>query len=234
MLFCSFLLLLPRQLMSESVGTCYEEYMADASAHYQSWIKKTVNFDWPVEASFPSFQVKHLEKKSPTCSDSGISEDIFYEGPLLRLLFNHVKTMCSRPEYELNLAAIAILSKLALLPHPFLHEILLGTEIPVVPNASTLWSVLTILAKKLLSDIPRVQNFSERIKVTAIRLLTNPPLIRDSTVEGAEVESSKDAESLAETKTYENDSLFEILIILDEFLKELAAIAFCKYHHATE
>ena len=229
--------------------------MADASAHYQSWIRKTVNFDWPVEASFPT-QDKDLEKISPTqcfrlekklaqnspvdeipngtketCSDSGISEEIFYEGPLLRLLFNHVKTMSSRPEYELNLAAIAILSKLALLPHPFLHEILLCTEIPIAPNASTLWSVLAILARKLLSDIPRVQNFSERIKVTAIRLLTNPPLIRDSTVEGAveEVELKE-----ADTKTYENDSLFETLVILDEFVKELAAIAFCKYHHATE
>lgn len=32
----------------------------------------------------------------------------------------------------------------------------------------------------------------------------------------------------------ENDHLFESLVALEEFCKELAAIAFVKYHHATE
>lgn len=32
----------------------------------------------------------------------------------------------------------------------------------------------------------------------------------------------------------EGDLVFEALIILEEFCKELAAIAFVKYHHATE
>lgn len=36
--------------MCESVGTCYEEYVQDASRHYQNWISKTAAFDWPVEA----------------------------------------------------------------------------------------------------------------------------------------------------------------------------------------
>ena len=127
----NFLLLLPRQLMAESAGTCYEEYMQDASRHYQMWIKKTLKFNWPIEATSP---VKRpFISKSPVasgeCNDSGISEEItFYEGPLLRLLFNQIRNMSNQP-YELNLASIAILSKLALLPNPFLHEILLSTEI---------------------------------------------------------------------------------------------------------
>ncbi|XP_070493260.1 FHF complex subunit HOOK interacting protein 2A-like isoform X2 [Chironomus tepperi] len=50
----NFLLLLPRQLMAESVGTCYEEYMQDASRHYQMWIKKTSKFNWPIEATSPT------------------------------------------------------------------------------------------------------------------------------------------------------------------------------------
>lgn len=34
--------------------------------------------------------------------------------------------------------------------------------------------------------------------------------------------------------TEEGDPLFESLVVLEEFCKELAAIAFVKYHHATE
>lgn len=31
----SFLLLLPRQIISDSIGTCYEEYVQDANRHYK-------------------------------------------------------------------------------------------------------------------------------------------------------------------------------------------------------
>lgn len=215
----NFLLLLPRQLMAESVGTCYEEYMQDASRHYQMWIKKTSKFHWPVEASSP---VKRTPVKLPPttsgeCNDSGISDEYtFYEGPLLRLLFNQVRNMGSQP-YELNLASIAILSKLALLPHPYLHEILLSTEIPVSNGAATLFTVIQSLAKKLLAEIPRYNDFSSRIRDTAKRLLTNPPLMKE-----------------IPKATHESEPLFEALIVLEEFCKELAAIAFIKYHHATE
>lgn len=214
----NFLLLLPRQLMAESVGTCYEEYMQDASRHYQQWIKKTKTFRWPIEASSP---IRRVTSRSPTsreCSDSGISEEFtYFEGPLLRLLFNQVRNMGSQP-YELNLASIAILSKLALLPHPYLHEILLSTEIPVAPGASTLFTVIQSLSKKLLAEIPRCPDFSSKIRETAKRLLTNPPLMKEA----------------QEHQPDENDATFEALIVLEEFCKELAAIAFIKYHHATE
>lgn len=217
----NFLLLLPRQLMAESVGTCYEEYMQDASRHYQQWIKKTSSFRWPIEATSPIRRVTSKSPSSRECSDSGISEEYtFFEGPLLRLLFNQVRNMGSQA-YELNLASIAILSKLALLPHPYLHEILLSTEIPVAPGASTLFTVIQTLSKKLLAEIPRYPDFSSKIRETAKRLLTNPPLI-------------KEAAEATEYNPEESDSTFEALIVLEEFCKELAAIAFIKYHHATE
>lgn len=221
----NFLLLLPRQLMSESVGTCYEEYMQDASRHYQNWIKKTSKFHWPIEATSPVRRVP--SSRSPTtsgeCGDSGISEESsFYEGPLLRLLFNQVRNMGSQP-YEMNLASIAILSKLALLPHPYLHEILLSTEIPVAQGASTLFVVIQSLSRKLLAEIPRYADFSTRIRDTAKRLLTNPPLVKEGE---EEIKDKKE--------TDDSENLFEALIVLEEFCKELAAIAFIKYHHATE
>lgn len=114
--------------------------------------------------------------KEIQCNDSGISEENFYEGPLLRLLFQHVRNMTSYP-YELNLAAIAILSKLAFLPHPYLHEILLNPEIPIARGTHTLWSSMQHLAKQLLLEVPRHEGFQKKVAETSKRLLTNPPLI---------------------------------------------------------
>lgn len=230
----NFLLLLPRQIMSESVGTCYEEYMQDASRHYQNWIKKTSKFHWPIEATSPVKRV--ASNRSPTtsgeCNDSGISEESnFYEGPLLRLLFNQIRNMSNQP-YEINLASIAILSKLALLPHPYLHEILLSTEIPVSFGTSTLFIVIQSLSRKLLAEIPRFPDFSTRIRETAKRLLTNPPLMKETQEESSRERDGSGSKFKKELD--ESEHLFEALIVLEEFCKELAAIAFVKYHHATE
>uniref|UniRef100_A0A1B0D1H3 FHF complex subunit HOOK-interacting protein C-terminal domain-containing protein n=1 Tax=Phlebotomus papatasi TaxID=29031 RepID=A0A1B0D1H3_PHLPP len=187
----NFLLLLPRQMLNESVGTCYEEYMKDANQHYRTWIKKTENFNWPVEAVFPdkddptpecispisgNFVPPRGPKRESQCNDSGISEENFYEGPLLKLLFRHIRNMATQP-YEFNLGVIAVMSKLALLPHPYLHEILLNPEIAVAPGASTLWTVLQDVAKQLLLEIPRIEGFQQKIAQTEERLLTNPPLL---------------------------------------------------------
>uniref|UniRef100_A0A182PFF9 FHF complex subunit HOOK-interacting protein C-terminal domain-containing protein n=1 Tax=Anopheles epiroticus TaxID=199890 RepID=A0A182PFF9_9DIPT len=268
-----------QQIVSEAGGICYEEYMQDANRHYQTWIKKTHGFSWPVEAIWPDSgdssplagtsvepplssstaglmtvvplaPVKQPKKQRSnkyniddsqangelqTCGDSGISEESFYEGPLLKLLFSHVKQMNTQP-YELNLAVIAILSKLALFPHPYLHEILLNPEIPVAAGATTLWSVMQFLARQLLSEIPRVDGFQEKIKETGRRLLSNPPLYHKD-CEGADTASgsqSASASSAVEEEDEINDPLFESIVVLEEFCKELAAIAFVKYHHAKE
>lgn len=176
----NFLLLLPRQIIGDVGGTCYEEYVQDASRHYQIWMKKTEGFDWPNEAVWSSqpdvIQFKSKRKNSQ-CNDSGISEESFYEGPLLRMLFSHVRNMATQP-YELNLAVIAILSKLALLPHPYLHEILLSPEIPVATGAGTLWSAMQILARFLLLEIPRIESFHSKILETGKKLLSNPPMLK--------------------------------------------------------
>uniref|UniRef100_A0A7G3AP34 FHF complex subunit HOOK-interacting protein C-terminal domain-containing protein n=1 Tax=Lutzomyia longipalpis TaxID=7200 RepID=A0A7G3AP34_LUTLO len=223
-----FLLLLPRQMVNEGVGTCYEEYMKDANQHYKTWIKKTENFNWPIEAIFPDKEdatpecispISRTRRTPPTpkresqCNDSGISEENFYEGPLLKLLFRHIRCMPTQP-YEFNLGIIAVMSKLALLPHPYLHEILLNPEISVAPGASTLWSVLQDVARQLLLEIPRIEGFQEKIAQTEERLLTNPPLISEP--------------------SDRNEMLFEAIVVLKEFCKELAAIAFVKYNRSTE
>lgn len=161
--------------------------------HAQNWIAKTSNFDWPIEAMTHPKEDDDLAPankidgssfildgsftgKLHSC-DSGIAVEQFYEGPLLRLLFNHVRNMAKHP-YELNIAVIAILSKLSFLPHPYLHEILLNPEIPITRGTNTLWSSMQALAHHLLLEIPRIEGFQKRITETARRLLINPPILR--------------------------------------------------------
>lgn len=233
-------------MSSEAIGTCYEEYVQDASRHYQNWVHRTLDFGWPTEASFPPFDDCHVtvvfdatavsdedvrqrhdnddirehyggagggydlgrssslptlqlldrqqhwqqqqQQRHPTsmrqshhqqnrqCNDSGICEETFYEGPLLRLLFQHVRNMATHP-YEFNLAVIAIVSKLALLPHPFLHEILLDPEVPVARGTHTLWTSMQSLARQLLLEVPRREGFQRKVAETSKRLLTNPPMM---------------------------------------------------------
>lgn len=80
--------------------------------------------------------------------------------------------------YELNLAVIAILSKLAFLPHPHLHEILLNPELPIAKGTNTLWSSMQFLARQLLLEVPRIEGFQKKIVETAKNLLVNPPMMR--------------------------------------------------------
>lgn len=184
----NFLLLLPRQIISDSIGTCYEEYVQDANRHYKNWIAKTAKFNWPIEAVSHAKDVDddfaYGRQHTASCSDpkiqscdSGIAEEQFYEGALLRMLFMHVRHMAKHP-YELNIAVIAILSKLSFMPHPYLHEILLNPEIPVARGTNTLWSNMQILSRQLLLEIPRIEGFQKRITEKAERLLVNPPIMR--------------------------------------------------------
>lgn len=166
-------------------GTCYEEYVQDASVHYQRWIHRTSGFKWPIDAFFSdkhefsprSSTVTPCERKELQSNDSGICEETFYEGPLLRLLFHHVRTMSSHAS-ELNLASIAILSKLAFLPHPFLHEILLNPEVPVSRGSNTLWLSMQCLSRQLLLDVPRHEGFQKKFIDTARRLLVDQTVSR--------------------------------------------------------
>lgn len=207
-----FLSLLPldtsRETGSESIGTSYEDYIIDASRLYRQKRRQVANFHWQQsELMVPS------EATNGECLEvvTTSSDDTFYEGPLLTLLFNHLENMEKQP-YETNLASIAIISKLALLPHPLLHEILLCTDFPVKPGARTLFLVIESLSKHLLCEIQLVPNFMQKISETAKRLLSNPPLLGETIFE---VENA--------------EPLFEALIVLDEFVKELAAIIFVKH-----
>lgn len=166
-----FLLLLPKQILGSSEGTCYEDYVQDASGHYKTWIEKMKVVNWPLNAVVSENQSNACDTPKSS-DDSGISEEAvqFDEGPLLKMLFSYIRGLYRQP-YEVNLAVIAVTSKLAFLPHPFLHELLLNPELAFGPNVNSLWSTLNEIAADILNKLPLLEDFQQRLVAASQRLL---------------------------------------------------------------
>ncbi|CAH2985872.1 unnamed protein product [Chilo suppressalis] len=248
----SFLLLLPRAILSDPVGADYEHYIHDAHRHYQLWLDITSTFNWPEQnwvdttaSSTHSYDSRpeadiHLDevfdtiKAEPkrseqidTChpykcpftqrlvhrskdTPSNSTEEEFDEGPFFKMLFKLILNMPNQP-YQVNLHLTAIISKLALIPHPNLHEYLLNPMLPTAKKTQTLFKVLQELARRLTIEIPRIRNYKKVIENTRLQLMSEDPIYD----EGGD-----------------HNQLVESLIVLEEFCKELAAIAFVKYQHS--
>lgn len=206
----SFLFLLPQQMHSTSdpEESGYEQYVQDSDRQYQVCIARCACYAWPSEATFP---------EPSECDDSGSSDSRpeadhghqFYEGPFLRMLFTRLVRLPYQP-YEINLQLTGLISRLAMLPHPYLHEYLLNPLLPLRSEANALFSVLQLVAQELVSQIPTVKNYRHLLYSTRQKLLGD----------GSDVQE-------------EGNSLLESMVVLEEFCKELAAIAFVKYHHSS-
>ncbi|XP_049885585.1 FHF complex subunit HOOK interacting protein 2A-like isoform X2 [Pectinophora gossypiella] len=250
----SFLLLLPRAILSDPVGADYEHYIHDAHRHYQLWLDVTANFNWPNEHSYtdntassthsydsrPEADI-HLDDvfdttkthKQKCCTDknknctneclfsqrlvlrskdmtSSTADDEFDEGPFFKMLFKLLANMPQQP-YQVNLHLTSIISKLALMPHPNLHEYLLNPMLPTAKKTQTLFKILQDVAKRLTMEIPRLRNYKKVIENTRLQLMSEDPSYDESG---------------------EHNQLVESLIVLEEFSKELAAIAFVKFQHS--
>ncbi|XP_028166268.1 protein FAM160B1-like isoform X2 [Ostrinia furnacalis] len=245
----SFLLLLPRAVLSDPVGADYEHYIHDAHRHYQYWLDITSTFNWPTDHVMPDTTASsthsydsrpeadiHLDdvfepvktgnyrKTSDSsnpekncCSEncnskshSSNSDEEFDEGPFFKMLYRLLLNMPSQP-YQVNLHLTAIISKLALIPHPNLHEYLLNPMLPTAKKTQTLFKVLQELARRLTIEIPRLRNYKTVIENTRLQLMSEDPIYDESG---------------------DHNQLVESLIVLEEFCKELAAIAFVKYQHS--
>ncbi|CAH4027601.1 unnamed protein product, partial [Pieris brassicae] len=259
----SFLLVLPRALLSDPVGADYEHYIHDAQRHYQLWLDITASFHWPSEPNwmentassthsydsrpeadfhFSAFDTLHTDtrkllskeltdedqSKAPS-TDKDVKDDVksdtsdttdkrilsqtiedeFDEGPFFKMIFKLLSRMPDQP-YQVNLHLTSIISKLALLPHPNLHEFLLNPNLPTSKNTRTLFKTLQDIARRLTLEIPRMKNYKKIIENTRQQLMSEDP--------------SYDISG-------DHNQLVESLIVLEEFCKELAAIAFVKYQH---
>uniref|UniRef100_A0A646QEG9 Protein FAM160B1 n=1 Tax=Hemiscolopendra marginata TaxID=943146 RepID=A0A646QEG9_9MYRI len=204
-----FLLLLPDELKSSDneEDTGYENYLHDAHQHFRDCAMACSTFDWPREA------ITKEEQNISDCSSSesqaeADSASSFYEGSFLNMIFNKLEAMLDQP-YGINLQVTSIIAKLALFPHPYLHEFLLNPLIPQVEGARTLFAVLEKIVNSINSRIHEVPNFKRKLFLTRKQLLSD----------------SKDY-----NRCTEEGGILEGIIVLEEFCKELAAIAFVKYH----
>jgi hypothetical protein len=108
----------------------------------------------------------------------------------------------------------ALLSRLALFPHPYLHEFLLNPTIPLTPGARTLHSTLSKVLVRARSETEGIEQLQRKIYVCRKTLL------------------GSGSERLALNLTRREAKVIDGLIVLEEFGKELAAITLVKYHMA--
>uniref|UniRef100_A0A8D3ECS2 FHF complex subunit HOOK-interacting protein C-terminal domain-containing protein n=1 Tax=Scophthalmus maximus TaxID=52904 RepID=A0A8D3ECS2_SCOMX len=133
----------------------------------------------------------------------------FFEGHFLKVLFDRMGRILDQP-YDVNLQVTAVLSKLCLLPHPHLHEYQLDPYISLAPGCRSLFSVIVRVVGDLMLRIHHIPDFTPKLLLVRKRLLGLEP----------------------EGITIDHMTLLEGVIVLEEFCKELAAIAFVKYHAA--
>lgn len=189
----SFLCLVPVQVRSAQMlqEGGYESYVHDAHALVAECQALSRQWDWPLELP-----------PSPS-SSSGEVED-FFEGHLLKVLFDRLSRVLEQP-YELNLQLTAVLSRLSAFNHPLLHEYLLNPYIHLSHCSRSLFSVLIRLMGELMQRIQQVSNLTDRLLNARRHLL-----------------------GLDHNTGLEHQTLLRGIIVLEEFCKELAAITFVK------
>ncbi|XP_029494472.1 FHF complex subunit HOOK-interacting protein 2B isoform X3 [Oncorhynchus nerka] len=187
----SFLCLVPQEAKTSQhvQGARYETYVHDAHEQFKECTAFLLNWDWP-------------ESRKPT--ELSVSSSDFFEGHFLKVLFDRIGRILEQP-YELNLQVTSVLSRLAVFPHPHLHEYLLDPYIILAPGARSLFSVLIRVIGELMQRIEVIPNFTEKLVHVRRQLM------------GLDGESGVD-----------HMPLLKGVIILEEFCKELAAIAFVK------
>ncbi|XP_060076606.1 FHF complex subunit HOOK interacting protein 2A-like [Ylistrum balloti] len=137
------------------------------------------------------------------------SESAFYEGGFLKMLLDKLSHMLNQ-SYSMNLQVTLLVSKLAMLPHPHLSEYLLEPNLPVKDGARTLFSILTKIASEINVKLGNDPGLSQKLVVARKQLMGMSPNIH----------------------RLEDHGQLEAIIVLEEFCKELSAIAFVKHHAA--
>lgn len=138
----------------------------------------------------------------PPCSPG--KEDDFFEGHLLGVLLDRLGRILQQP-YELNLRLTAVLSRLCAFGHPLLDEYLLDPYVHLSPRSRTLFSVLVRVMAELME---RIQDVSE--------------------LPGRLLDARRHLLGLGADARPDHLTLLRAVIVLEEFCKELAAIAFVK------
>ncbi|NWW38375.1 F16B2 protein, partial [Panurus biarmicus] len=213
----SFLCLVPEEAKTSS---CMEEggydtYVHDALGMVQACRASAAPWGWP---------------SSPRPLDSCHPGVAFYEGHFLKVLFDRMSRILDQP-YSLNLQVTSVLSHLAAFPHPHLHEYLLDPYLNLAPGCRSLFSVLvrvmsptgvwghgdtpwtgwgdSFLPPQVIGDL--MQRLQRVPHARAKLLLVRRQLL-----------------GLVPGEQMDHTVLFKGVVVLEEFCKELAAIALVK------
>ncbi|KAB0396268.1 hypothetical protein E2I00_018974, partial [Balaenoptera physalus] len=188
----SFLCLVPEEAKTSAFleETGYDTYVHDAYGLFQECSSRVAPWGWP---------------PAPTPLDPHEPERPFFEGHFLRMLFDRMSRILEQP-YSLNLQVTSVLSRLALFPHPLIHEYLLDPYINLAPGCRSLFSVLVRVIGDLMQRIQRVPQFPGKLLLVRRQLMGQVP-----------------GEQL------DHQTLLQGVVVLEEFCKELAAIAFVKF-----
>ncbi|XP_054150608.1 FHF complex subunit HOOK interacting protein 2B isoform X1 [Melozone crissalis] len=135
------------------------------------------------------------------CCHPGVA---FYEGHFLKVLFDRMSRILDQP-YSLNLQVTSVLSQLAAFPHPHLHEYLLDPYLSLAPGCRSLFSVLVRVIGELMQRLQRVPHARAKLLLVRRQLL-----------------------GLVPGEQMDHTVLLKAVVVLEEFCKELAAIALVK------
>ncbi|KAM6232329.1 FHF complex subunit HOOK-interacting protein 2B isoform 4-T4 [Spheniscus humboldti] len=141
---------------------------------------------------------------APQPLDACHPEATFYEGHFLKVLFDRMTRILDQP-YSLNLQVTSVLSRLAAFPHPHLHEYLLDPYLNLAPGCRSLFSVLVRVIGDLMQRLQRVPHFRAKLLLVRRQLM-----------------------GLVPGEQMDHAMLFKGVVVLEEFCKELAAIALVK------
>ena len=238
----------PGIVLVHAVSSGYEPYVANAETQITNAFETCQGFEWPLEATWLN------QDRETASSDSKPEVDLdqkkFYEGDFMSTILDSVESMIER-HYDVNLQLTSIIAKLAVLPHPHVHEYLLNPTIPLAGghgtpislSSSTLSPSHSIIPRTLYYSIKKVLN-KGRLMAEKVKNLKEKMLICKESLMGSSsntnsggLSSKGETESISKALNAlavddEEARLLDALIILEEFCKELAAIAFVKYQVA--
>lgn len=136
--------------------------MDDWENKYSTIVKNCSLLAWPLEAV-------NTNESSDPISNEGDSNDSFDPGPFINHLLEMIDNI-PRQKYEINLHLTLLITKLALLPHPYLHEFLLNPLIPVVPGKKSLFICLQRVVKHLAKEVPKLTDYKRLLEETRRRI----------------------------------------------------------------
>ncbi|XP_060839803.1 FHF complex subunit HOOK interacting protein 2A-like isoform X1 [Rhopalosiphum padi] len=187
------LALIPQNLQSDQLHT-FKDHITDVKNMYEDIFDKCTKFEWPTEAL------------------NSVKLNDFNEGPFLRMIFKKISDIPNQNS-STTLQLKIILIFLSSLPHPYLHEYLLNSTLPLKHNVPSLYMILYHVLKELHKKILTFPNYNEELIQARKRVLNNSSI------------------KLLKEKHFEV-IIFNNAVILEELCKELVAVLFVKYHHS--